>query len=86
MWSPLSQRATYTPNWLVNTAEQTKSSVRAGHLTGHVAKSLGLRLSPHRQGPHPTPSSTHLSPASSQLQESTAEHFSKAKEVFPEKS
>lgn len=89
MWSPHSWRATCTPNQLVNAAEPgepAKSSVRAGHLAGHVEKSLGLRLSLHGQGPHPTPSSTHLSPASPQPQTSTAEHFSKAKEVFPEKS
>ena len=56
MWSPT--RATCTPKRLVNATEPgepTKGSVRAGHLTGHVEKSLGLRLSLWGQGPHPMP-------------------------------
>lgn len=64
--------------------EPTKSSTKAAHLTGHAEKSLGLRLSPC--GPHSTLLSSHLSPAFPQPHTSTAEHFSRAKEVLPERS
>lgn len=43
--------------------EPTKSSIRAGHLTGHAEKSLGLRLSPCGHDPHPPLLSSRLSPA-----------------------